>query len=348
MIQCHEPPFVLREFKIEVTYRCNLNCIHCSSDARPSNLLEMDCDTCLRILEEAAAMGAEEVAFSGGEPLLWPYIFDAVASAIANGLSVTVYTSGNVDDFAKKAAEIVKLGARRFIFSIFGGTATTHERITRVTGSFDGTLCAMDEACKSGLATELHFVPLPGNYRELKDVAALGRKHGASILSVLRLVYQGRAALLRGRGLDRVQNLELRRQIRELRHSGYSIRTGSPYNFLMLNAKPKCCAAIDRLVIAPDCRLYPCDAFKQVAAEEIVGTLNYSSLNEDGLPECWEKSPYLEAIREYLTTSFEEPCESCQLLDRCLSGCLAQKVVTFGNLEKRPDPDCLGPNFLED
>ena len=33
-MQRHRPPFTLNEFKIEVTYRCDLNCIHCSSDAR--------------------------------------------------------------------------------------------------------------------------------------------------------------------------------------------------------------------------------------------------------------------------------------------------------------------------
>ena len=32
----------LRELKLEVTYRCPLACIHCSSDGRPNQILEMD------------------------------------------------------------------------------------------------------------------------------------------------------------------------------------------------------------------------------------------------------------------------------------------------------------------
>jgi len=348
MIQYHKPPFLLRDFKIEVTYRCDLNCIHCSSDARPSNPLEMSRDDCLRILSEAAQMGAREVAFSGGEPLGWAHILDAAETAASVGLAVTIYTSGNVVDFADKATRLRRLGVSGFVFSLFGGTIDSHERTTRTRGSFERTKTAIKVAREIGIETELHFVPMANNYRELSDIVALGRELGASEVSVLRLVPQGRAALLPGRALNRVQNLELRRQIRDLIKSGFDIRTGSPYNFLLLNDEPGCCAAIDRLIIGPNLRVYPCDAFKQVGAEELVGTLDRSSLHRASLQECWDQSPFLDAVRKHLMTPFEDPCESCGLLDKCLSGCLAQKVVAYKTLEKHPDPDCLGPNFRGD
>ncbi len=341
MIQYHQRPFLLREFKVEVTYRCDLNCIHCSSDARPSNTLEMGRDDCLRILADATQMGAKEIAFSGGEPLKWAHLADAVEAASKGGLKVTIYTAGVVDDFKAKAVALFKRGAWRFIFSIFGGNATTHERMTRVADSFQQTCDAIVAARSAGLAAELHFVPLSTNYRELRDVATLGKKLGAETVSILRLVSQGRAVLIQGRELSRVQNLELRRQIVELRAAGFKIRAGSPYNFLMVNESPNCCAAIDRLIVGPDLRIYPCDAFKQVKAEHVVGTLDYSSLRNARLQECWEKSPFLEAIRKYLTTPFPQLCSECRHLERCLSGCLAQKVIASGNMNKRPDPDCL-------
>jgi radical SAM protein with 4Fe4S-binding SPASM domain len=167
---------------------------------------------------------------------------------------------------------------------------------------------------------------------------------------VLRLVPQGRAALIRGRALNRVQNLELRRQIQTLRreYGADFVRTGSPYNFLMLNEKPGCWAAIDRVIIGPDLRLYPCDAFKRIDAAELVGTEDWSSLTRSSLPECWKRSPYLEAVRTYLTTDFAAPCDSCRLVEKCASGCLAQKVIAYSTLEKRPDPDCVGPSFQGD
>jgi len=228
-MQPHKRPFNLHEFKIEVTYRCDLNCIHCSSDSRPSNLLEMSRADCLRILDEAGEMGAREVAFSGGEPLGWVRIFDAVDAAAKNNLRTTVYTSGNTEDFTTKAERLRSLGVSRLIFSLFGGTVATHERVTRTAGSFDRTQTAMRDAHRLGLTTELHFVPMSTNYRELGDVVSFGLEVGACAVSVLRLVPQGRAALLSGRALTKTQNLELRRQIRDLRKSGLKIRTGSPF-----------------------------------------------------------------------------------------------------------------------
>lgn len=350
MIYYHKRPFTLREFKIEVTYRCDLNCVHCSSDARPSNLLEMSRDDCIRILAEATKMGGQDVTFSGGEPLLWPHVFNVVEAATKYGLKVMIYTSGCADDFKQKATHLRALGASKFIFSIFSANADNHERITRKAGSFERTKASMRAALAVGLATELHFVPMSSNYRELIDIALLARELGVSRISVLRLVPQGRATLIRDRVLNRIQNLELRRQIQNLRKEyGYAfVRTGSPYNFLMLNDKPACWAAIDRLIIGPDQRIYPCDAFKRIGATELVGTEDWSSLAESTLANCWRKSPFLEAVRTYLTTDFVDPCDSCKLLEKCVSGCLAQKVIAYGSLDKRPDPDCLGPKFQGD
>jgi len=208
----------------------------------------------------------------------------------------------------------------------------------------------MRHALSLGLTTELHFVPMTGNYSELTDVAELARKLGASRVSVLRLVPQGRAALVRDRALNRVQNMELRRQIQAIRtkQGRDFVRTGSPYNFLMLNDSAACFAAIDRLIIGPDLRLYPCDAFKRIGADELVKTEEFSCLAGRTLSECWGKSPYLEAVRTYLTTDFEAPCVSCKLLEKCVSGCLAQKTLVYGSLAKKPDPDCLGQNFQGD
>jgi radical SAM protein with 4Fe4S-binding SPASM domain len=349
-MQHHTRPFNLKEFKIEVTYRCGLNCVHCSSDARPSNSLEMSRDDCLRILTESAKMGTRDVAFSGGEPLLWPHIFDVVEAATHHGLKVTVYTSGCMDDFYANSKQLHELGASRFIFSVFGATSPSHERVTRKAGSFENTQSAMRHALSLGLTIELHFVPMAGNYSELTDVAELARKLGASRVSVLRLVPQGRAALVRDRALSRVQNMELRRQIQAIRtKQGHDfVRTGSPYNFLMLNDSPACFAAIDRLIIGPDLRLYPCDAFKRIGAEECVKAEEFSCLAGKTLSECWDKSAYLEAVRTYLTTDFEAPCDSCTLLEKCVSGCLAQKAIAYGSLAKKPDPDCLGLNFQGD
>ena len=307
----------------------------------------MSRNDCLRIISEASEFGVKQLALSGGEPLEWKHISEAIDLANTNGMTTTIYTTGNVENFYGMIKTLKENGLQRVIFSLFGSTTEMHERVTRIAGSFANTMNAIKDSVTLGMEAELHFVPMATNYKELRKLVLLGSKIGINNVSVLRLVPQGRAALLTGRTLSKIQNQELSREIKKLREEGYCIRTGSPYNFLNLSENPKCCAAIDRLIVGPDLRIYPCDAFKQIKAEEIVGTSEYSILKDKSLAECWEESPYLNKIREYLTTPFAEPCSSCKMLEKCLSGCMAQKYIAIGKLEKRADPDCLCGKFKE-
>ena len=252
-----------------------------------------------------------------------------------------LYTSGNAPGAENAMRLLRENGARRCAFSVFSSSEEHHDRVTRVAGSLAVTLAAMRRAKEVGLQTELHFVPLRRNYRELDAICELGRRLGVEQVSVLRFVPQGRGSLLKEETLTKAENVRLRRSIERLRGAGLRIRTGSPYNFLMLNRQPECQAGTHTLIIGPDLCIYPCDAFKQVKAEEIVGTVNCSTFAEASLEECWTNSPYLCAVRDYLNTPFGEPCCSCPELRKCLSGCLAQKFIAHGDLRKRPDPMCL-------
>lgn len=336
-----ESEFRLKEIKIELTDRCNLRCVHCSSNAGPSVSNEITQDMCLRIIDAASALGATVIAFSGGEPLLYSNLFIVIQRALAHGMGVSIYTTGNVNDFEGKVKTIEQLGVQRLIFSLFSGHVGQHEAVTQLPGSFDMTCHAIEFAAGLGLVVELHFVPLVNNYRQLEQVCKLGKSLGSTCTSVLRFVPQGRGKNLQRQVLNREQNIELREAIIELRDGGYEVRTGSPYNFLMLNNQPKCKAGIDRLTVLPDLRIVPCDAFKRIAAEDIVGKDAFSSLESANLHDCWTQSKYLGVVRHYLSTAFPITCASCDDLSKCHSGCLAQKFLANGSLKKTRDPDCL-------
>lgn len=336
----HQLPFRLKEVKLEVTHRCTLACIHCSSEATPSCSREMPFDKAAHLLDEMLAFGVAEIAFSGGEPLLWPGLNDAVHKCAHGGVPPTIYTSGNVDGYDVAMSVLKEHGAGCVIFSLFGADKDAHDRVTRRSGSFDRTLAAIEAAQKASLRTELHFVPMRANYAELRGLIDLARAKGLTRVSVLRFVPQGRGAIQPSMALTHGQNLELRRMI-EAGRDRIDVRAGSPYNFLLVNESPACYAAIDRLTVGPQFDIYPCDAFKQIKAEELVSTDEFSRLDGWPLEQCWEKSPYLGVVRHYLTTAFEPPCDTCELLKRCLSGCLAQKVIAQGALKKAPDPMCL-------
>ncbi|MCK4500157.1 SPASM domain-containing protein, partial [Candidatus Babeliales bacterium] len=203
------------------------------------------------------------------------------------------------------------------------------------------TLAAAKYFIDIGLETEFHFVPLANTYKALPNIANKARAMGVKRVSILRLVPQGRGVASKDAQLNNAQNVELRQTINDLRADGHDIRLGSPYNFLMLRKKPQCLSGIDRITIGPDSKIYPCDAFKQVTPEQLNVCADFSDLSKNSLQDCWDKSPYLGVIRDYLMTDFADDCAMCKKLKECLSGCMAQKFHRFGSLKKCADPMCM-------
>ncbi len=337
--------YSLKELKIEVTHQCPLACLHCSSVASIENQDAMSLDKCLLLLSEAADLKVQDIAFSGGEPLIWDGICDTVKTAHSYGMRTTIYTSGNVgnNQDARKVFEELKIsGLDRAIFSLYSPKEEDHNRITRKLDSFRNTLNSIDICCSLDISPEVHFVALSDNYSLLPELIALVESHGVSKTSVLRLVPQGRGKVFsKTHTMNKQQNLALKQEINRLRTEGHIIRTGSPFNVLWLNETPQCPAAQDRMIVTPDLRVYPCDAFKQVEAEEIVSSPKYTTLADCSLKECWEKSDYFNTIRNAIMIPPTPPCNECPTYSQCGSGCLAQKFIYHGSLEKNPDPACL-------
>lgn len=333
---------ILNEIKIEVTYNCPLSCVHCSSDANPGHQLSMSIDKCIEIINDALSIGVKEIMFSGGEPLIWNGIIDAIKYSKKNGLSSSIYTSGNCDNMTELLSELATAGADKLIFSIYSNNEKEHNRVTRKADSFTNTLKAISTAQSLGITAEVHFVALASNYKKLTSIVELAKANGVKRVSVLRFVPQGRGLLISNKDtLDKTQNLELKKIITELRNKGFNIRTGSPFNVLFLNEFPKCMAAQDRLIVTPDLNIYPCDAFKQISCETIATGDEYSTLSNHSISECWEQSKYFELVRSAVLATPTEPCKSCKSYQMCLSGCLAQKYLHYSSLCKNPDPACL-------
>jgi radical SAM protein with 4Fe4S-binding SPASM domain len=302
----------------------------------------MSKEDCLRIISEAAILGVTNMTFSGGEPFLWHSLPDAVSLASSNKMDVSVYTTGNTESYDTLVPELRMKGLKHLVFSLFGADARTHEKITRKSGSFNKTIDAIRYAKSQKIDAQIHFVPTKRNYFVLDQVVAIAESLNVSAVSILRLVPQGRASLLSNDVLSKIQNVELRNQIIQIRKQNrVKIRTGSPYNFLLLNENSPCDAANNRIIISPDLYVFPCDAFKGLHAEDIVGTDSLSLLSQTSLSECWLMSSYLNAVRNSIQSELNEQCGSCKNTKLCRSGCLAQKVLKSGLLVSQPDPDCL-------
>lgn len=333
--------YSLEELKIEVTYNCPLACVHCSSNAGAENKAFITAEKCFEIIEQAAPMGVKTISFSGGEPLTWPALPKAVQLCKKLSIIPQIYTSGNCTEIMQTFEELADSGLDKAVFSVYSACEQEHIRITRKRNSFKNTLEAISVCNRLGIKTEIHFVALASNYMRLPEIVDLAKTNGVKSISVLRFVPQGRGALIKDRDtLSFEDNVRLKHIIEEIRSTGFEIRTGSPFNVLLLNQEPKCMAAKDRMIIAPNLYVYPCDAFKQVSASEIVSDTAFCSLEKCGLEECWNNSTYLQEIRN-VSGQISESCKDCALYAKCKSGCLAQKFLTYGKLFGLRDPACL-------
>ncbi len=331
--------FDLAEVKVELTYKCALNCLHCSSEGSMDQDEVISLDEMKQIVDSAYDMGVKKISLSGGEPFLWESLSSLLSYNKFNKFDVRIYTSGTTDNF-KKIVSKINHNNLSFIFSLFGAQADAHDKITGIEGSFNKTIESVT-ACQKRFVTEIHFVPLSLNYIELRPLVLFAKELGIGKISVLRFVPQGRGAECKNLILSKNEDIKLGNEIMKLRESGFNIRTGSPFNYLFINQEPHCSTGVDKLIIAPDLSIYPCDAFKQVSVIDLVGKDEFSSLKKYGLKECWEKSKYLEKVRKVLKTEFIEPCKSCSKLKECQSGCLAQKLILKNNLQNSPDPSCI-------
>ena len=69
----HAPFLVVWNF----TYKCNLNCKHCYSDAGTILREELSTSEAIKVVDQIADFGVTSLAFSGGEPLMRKDFFEA-------------------------------------------------------------------------------------------------------------------------------------------------------------------------------------------------------------------------------------------------------------------------------
>ena len=100
----------------------------------------MDWPTFNRILDEANSLGVNEIAFSGGEPLLWGNIEKAISRSLELGIHTILYTTGNAPNAEMLMGNLHVIGLDRVIFSIFGTDSGQHEAVTSKKDGYTSTI----------------------------------------------------------------------------------------------------------------------------------------------------------------------------------------------------------------
>lgn len=147
---------------IELTARCNENCIHCYADSTPERTETLTLEEIKAALTAARSMGRPMVQFTGGDPLIHNDLVAAVE--FAHGLdfaAIEIYTNGLL--LSDKLLQQLILFKPRISFSIYADSADIHDGITRHPGSWQQTLNAMAQAIDAGFDIRAGVVLMPDN-----------------------------------------------------------------------------------------------------------------------------------------------------------------------------------------
>ena len=132
-------------FVISPTAKCNLSCVGCYAHeyVKHKGLSFEEVD---RILKEAKQLGIYFITISGGEPFIWPHLFEILKKH--NDMYFQIYTNGTLIDkeVAKKLSEIGNVSPA---ISVEGFEKFTN--IRRGEGIFNKIMEAMDNLREAGV-----------------------------------------------------------------------------------------------------------------------------------------------------------------------------------------------------
>ena len=315
----------------ELTYACNLACIHCLSSSGRRDPRELSTAEALAVIDEMAAMQIFYVNIGGGEPLIRGDFFELVDYAVEQGVGVKFSTNGIRLDKAR--AE--RLAGSDYVdvqISLDGADRATNDAV-RGEGSFDAALAAMENLAAADFgAFKISVVATRQNIGQVDELAALADRFGAQ-LRLTRL----RPA---GRGADSWDLLHpTAQQQRELYRwllDRPEILTGDSFFHLSALGEPLeglnlCGAGRVVCLIDPVGDVYACPFV--IHEDFLAGNVR----DEGGFAGVWRESELFASLRE---PSSAGACASCGSYDACQGGCMAAKFFTGLPLDG-PDPECV-------
>lgn len=318
----------------ELTYACNLACIHCLSSSGRRDPRELSTEECKAVVDELARLQVFYVNIGGGEPTIRSDFFELIDYCVANGVGVKFSTNGSRID----AAAAQRLTGSDYIdiqISLDGADRETNDAV-RGEGSWDMAIVAMNHLRAANFGQfKVSVVMTRHNIPQLDAFEALAAEYGAEL----------RLTRLRpsGRGADTWDQLHpTNAQQRELYNwlvKRPTVLTGDSFFHLSalgesLPGLNLCGAGRIVCLIDPVGEVYACpfvlhDEFKAGSVRD-----------HGGFTGVWRESELFTSLREPQSPG---ACGSCGSYDACQGGCMAAKFFTGLPLDG-PDPECVWGN----
>ena len=179
---------------VEFTELCNHKCIYCYENAGPrSNYKIMSKEKMEELINYLGECKLKQLTCSGGEPLMYPYIKEAIKLARDNGMIVHMITNGYF--LTKKCArELYEAGLTQVQINIDSINPAKHDKIRGKKGSFERAVKALKNAKEVGITCVTQTVLMKYNEKEIIDIFKFARNLGIQRCRVWDIVpSEGRA-----------------------------------------------------------------------------------------------------------------------------------------------------------
>jgi mycofactocin biosynthetic radical S-adenosylmethionine protein MftC len=316
----------------ELTYACNLACVHCLSSSGRRDPAELTTAQCKDVIDTLQRMQVFYVNIGGGEPTVRPDFWELVEYATGAGVGVKFSTNGvKIDAEAAR-----RLAASDYVdvqISLDGATAAVNDAV-RGAGSYATAVRAMDHLRAAGFrGFKLSVVMTRHNIGQLDEFKALADDYGAQL----------RLTRLRpsGRGADSWHELHptaaQQRQLYDwLCAHGEQVLTGDSFFHLSPYGQPLpglnlCGAGRVVCLIDPVGDVYACPF--AIHEEFLAGNVRQPG----GFETVWREAELFAELRRPTSGG---ACGSCEFFDSCRGGCMAAKFFTGLPLDG-PDPECV-------
>jgi radical SAM protein with 4Fe4S-binding SPASM domain len=163
-----------------ITDRCDQACAFCYATHQKNE--ELTLDEIGDVLDQAAALGALKLELTGGDVYRRKDLHEILELARAKRFAVSIKTHGMHIDKAEAAA-LKALSVRRVDLSVHGADDATHDRVTRVPGSFQRTKSAAHYLDEVGIDVHINFVGTRYNLPQLPRVRELFAERFATATS---------------------------------------------------------------------------------------------------------------------------------------------------------------------
>jgi radical SAM protein with 4Fe4S-binding SPASM domain len=167
---------LLGHLDIELTERCNNNCIHCCINLPADDLAakekELSTSRIKEILEEARSLGCLRVRFTGGEPLLREDFEELYIFIRKLGIRVLLFTNATLitPSLADLFSSMPPL--EKIEISVYGMKKASYEAVTRIPGSFENAWRGINLLVERKVPFVAKGALLPSNKEEIAEFEA--------------------------------------------------------------------------------------------------------------------------------------------------------------------------------